>query len=198
MEAIIKKYQQSFRKVKEEMDRWDELQSRLISQFTNASSIIGRLQAIQNSKNYGSLNSIEGIEVAVLQKQMDSLQSILLSMKKTMEEFHCIVLSLEKIQRQGKQLVKGGSNQPTKKQLELKIGVKPSLAGCLDGLVLLHEMHHSEYLLKSSLVFALSMLAVKPDTSDLVALNQILVDQPNIPKEEVENIFEIIFAEEIC
>ncbi|GKV25092.1 hypothetical protein SLEP1_g34585 [Rubroshorea leprosula] len=144
MEAIIKKYQQSFRKVKEEMDRWDELQSRLISQFTNASSIIGRLQAIQNSKNYGSLNSIEGIEVAVLQKQMDSLQSILLSMKKTMEEFHCIVLSLEKIQRQGKQLVKGGSNQPTKKQLQLKIGVKPSLADCLDGLVLLHELHHSE------------------------------------------------------
>ncbi|GLT44157.1 hypothetical protein SLA2020_180710 [Shorea laevis] len=196
MEAIIKKYQQSFRKVKEEMDRWDELQTRLISQFTNASSIIGRLQAIQNSKNYGSLNSIEGIEVAVLQKQMDSLQSILLSMKKTMEEFHCIVLSLEKIQRQGKQLVNGGSNQPTKKQLQLKIGVKPSLADCLDGLMLLHEMHHSEYLLKSSLVSALSMLAVKPDTSDLGALNQILVDQPNIPKEEVENIFEIIFAEE--
>lgn len=198
MEAVVKKFQQHFRKVKEEMSRWDDLQSRLISQFMNASSIIGRLQAIQKSKNYGSLNSIEGIEAAVLRKQIDSLQSIFLSMKKTMEEFHQVVLYLEKIYREGKQLAKSGSNQPSKKQLNLRIGVKPCLADCLDGLKLLHEMHHSEYLLKSSLVSALSTLAVKPDTSDLGALSQLLVDQPNIPKEEVDNIFEIIFAEEIC
>lgn len=194
----MKKFQQHFRKVKDEMSGWDDLQSRLISQFMNASSIIGRLQAIQNSKNYGSLSSIQGIEGAVLQKQMDSLQSIFLSMKKTMEEFRQVVLYLEKIQREGKQLAIRSSNQATKKQLNVRTGIKPSLADCLDGLKLLHEMHHSEYLLKSSLVSALSTLAVKPDTSDLGALSQLLVDQPNIPKEEVENIFEIIFAEEIC
>ena len=31
MEAMVKKYQQKFRKVRDEMSRWDELQSRLIS-----------------------------------------------------------------------------------------------------------------------------------------------------------------------
>lgn len=48
MEGIVKKYQQKFKKIKEEMNRWDELQSRLISQFKNASSIIERLQVNTN------------------------------------------------------------------------------------------------------------------------------------------------------
>lgn len=46
MEAMVKKYQQKFRKVRDEMNRWDELQCRLISQFRNASSIIERLQVV--------------------------------------------------------------------------------------------------------------------------------------------------------
>lgn len=61
------------------------------------------------------------------------------------EEFHGIVVSLEKILRDGKQLVKGGSMQPTTKQMQLRVGVKPCLTDCLDGLRLLYEMHHSEY-----------------------------------------------------
>ena len=39
----MKKYQQKFRKVRDEAKRWDELQSRLLAQFRNASSIIERL-----------------------------------------------------------------------------------------------------------------------------------------------------------
>jgi len=46
MEGMVKKYQQEFRKVKEEMSQWDELQSKLLSQFRNAASIIERLQLI--------------------------------------------------------------------------------------------------------------------------------------------------------
>ncbi|CAL9028324.1 unnamed protein product [Prunus brigantina] len=199
MEAMVKKYQQRFRKVSDEMDRWSELQSRLISQFRNASSIIQRLQVLRDSKKYVRLKDVVGIQEAVLAKQMESLQKILFSMNKTMEEFHGIVLSLGKIHRDGRQMVKGGgSNQLTIKQLQQRVGVKPSLAYCLDGLMLLQEMHCSEYLLKSSVVSALSALALKPSASDLGALQQLLVDQPNIPNEEVQFIFDIIFAEENC
>ncbi|CAL5336590.1 unnamed protein product [Camellia sinensis] len=84
MEGMVKKYQQKFRKVKEEMSRWDELQSRLLSQFRNSSFIIQRLQVIQNPKNYGALKCIAGIEDLVLRKQMESLESILLSMNQTL------------------------------------------------------------------------------------------------------------------
>ncbi|ONI05479.1 hypothetical protein PRUPE_5G009200 [Prunus persica] len=202
MEAMVKKYQQRFRKVRDEMDRWSSLQSRLISQFRNASSIIQRLQVLLDSKKYVRLKDVVGIQEAVLAKQMESLRKILFSMNKTMEEFHGIVLSLGKIHRDGRQMVKGGgSNQLTVKQLQQRVGVKPRLADCLDGLMLLQDMHCSEYLLKSSLVSALSALTFKPRcviASDLGALQQLLVDQPNIPNEEVQFIFDIIFAEEIC
>ncbi|MBA0712676.1 hypothetical protein Golax_011758 [Gossypium laxum] len=169
MEAMIKKYQQKFKKAKDEMSKWDDLQSRLISHFRNASSIISRLQIIQNSKNYASLNCVGGMEAAVMQKQMDSLQTILLSMKNTIfkkifrEDFRGVVLSLEKLQHDGKQLAKGSSNHMNKKQLQHRIGVKPTLTNCIDGLVLLHEIYHDEYFLKSSLVSALSALALKPN-----------------------------------
>ncbi|VVA35615.1 PREDICTED: At5g43822 [Prunus dulcis] len=199
MEAMVKKYQQRFRKVRDEMDRWSSLQSRLISQFRNASSIIQRLQILLDSKKYVRLKDVVGIQEAVLAKQVESLRKILFSMNKTMEEFHGIVLSLGKIHRDGRQMVKGGgSNQLTVKQLQQRVGVKPRLADCLDGLMLLQDMHCSEYLLKSSLVSALSALTFKPSASDLGALQQLLVDQPNIPNEEVQFIFDIIFAEEIC
>ncbi|KAK8627874.1 hypothetical protein V6N13_135471 [Hibiscus sabdariffa] len=191
MESMIKKYQQKFKKAKGDMSKWDDLQSLFISHFRNASSIIARLQIIQNSENYASLNSVGGIGVAVMQKQMDSLQTILLSMKNTLEDFRAVVLSLEK-------LAKGSSNQINKKRLQHRIGVKPTLTNCIDGLVLLHEMHLAEYLLKSSLVSALSALALKPNSSDLGAFHQLLVDQPNLRNEEVQYIFDIIFAEEIC
>jgi len=42
----VKKFQSKFRKVREEINRWDELQSCLISQFRNASHIVDRFQVI--------------------------------------------------------------------------------------------------------------------------------------------------------
>lgn len=180
------------------MNHWEDLQSRLISQFSNASSIIARLQVIGDKKNYGSLRGVEGIEDAVLQKQMESLEAILLSIKNTMEDFHSIVLSLEKMVRDSRKLVRGGSHQLSTKQLQQRVGVKPSLSDCLDGLAILQEMHSSEYLLKSSVVSALLNIALKPSSKDLGALRQLLVDQPNIPRDEVQFIYDIIFAEDIC
>ncbi|XP_057774228.1 uncharacterized protein At5g43822-like [Salvia miltiorrhiza] len=83
MDSIVKKYQQRFQKIREEMNRWEELQSQLISQFSNASSIIKRLQVIRDSQNYGALRCVEGIESVLLAKQMDSLQIIFVSIKKS-------------------------------------------------------------------------------------------------------------------
>ncbi|GLT54321.1 hypothetical protein SLA2020_275280 [Shorea laevis] len=78
------------------MNCWDDLQSRLLSQFRNASSIIERLQVLQDSKYYSALNCVDDIIDAVLRKQMESLEIILVSMKITMEEFHGIVLSIKR------------------------------------------------------------------------------------------------------
>ncbi|KAJ8618357.1 hypothetical protein MRB53_014543 [Persea americana] len=195
MEMMVKKYQQKFRKVRDEMDRWEQLQSRFINQFRNASSIIQRLPMLGDSKNYGELAGVHGLKEVLLGKQMESLGSIFCSMRETLKEFHIIVMSLEKIVRDGNQLLKGGSMQPTTHQMQLRVGIRPSVEDCLDGLKSLHEMHHSEYLVKSS---AFEALTLNSSASDLGALHQILVDQPNIPKEEVQFIFNIIFAEEIC
>ncbi|KAJ0616993.1 putative casein Kinase 2 substrate [Helianthus annuus] len=184
MEATVKKYQQKFKKVKDDMDRWDDLHARLLSQFRNASSIIGRLQLLDDPKNYGFLKDIDNVKDLIFGKQMESLQMIMLSMNKTLEELNIIILSLAKTYRDAKQQLKGGSIQFSTKQLNYRIGVKPSIADCLEGLRLLHEMHQSEYLLKSSVISALAGLALNPSVSDLQAFEQLLVDQPNIPKEE--------------
>ncbi|KAL0560894.1 hypothetical protein IC582_001311 [Cucumis melo] len=197
MEAMVKKYQQRFRKFKDEMDRWDELQVRLISQFQNASSIIGRLQLLQDPKNFGSLSGMDGIVEALLGKQMESLQLSFSSIKKTMEELGNVVNSMEKIYRDGKQLVKGGSNQPSIKQLQQRVGLKPSLEDCLNGLMVLCNMHRSEYSLKESIVSALPELFWKArnhGAQDLSSLHQLLVDQPNIKKEEVQFVFDTILV----
>ncbi|THG06068.1 hypothetical protein TEA_008529 [Camellia sinensis var. sinensis] len=133
-----------------------------------SSEEIGFVRVIQNPKNYGALKCIAGIEDLVLRKQMESLESILLSMNQTLE--HSIILL---------------------------------------------SMNKTLYILKASIVSALSALALKPKYAkrcssslylgickpylcDLGAFQQLLVDQPNIPKEEVQSIFDIVFAEEIC
>ncbi|KAL8151231.1 hypothetical protein V2J09_021039 [Rumex salicifolius] len=198
MEVVVRKYQQKFKQAREQMDHWDKLQDRLLSQFRNTSSIIERLEMIHDRKNYGSLRSVGGIEAAVLRKQMDSLEMIMLSINKTMEEFCGVVMWLDKMVKDGRQIVRGGSHQPSVKQLQQRVGVKPSLTDCLDGLILLHEMHHSEYLLKMSIVAALPRVATEYRAGDLSALQKLLVDQPCIRRENVELIYDIIFAEEIC
>ncbi|XP_008813326.1 uncharacterized protein At5g43822 isoform X2 [Phoenix dactylifera] len=194
METMVRKFQQKYKRAKDEMGRWDEFQSRLLSQFGNASSIIERLEVLREAKNYGAIRCVPGIRQAVLGKQMEALEMIFCSMRVTMKEFHSVIMSLDKIARDGSQLLKGGSG-PTTRQMRLRVGIWPSLADCLDGLKSIHEMYQSEYLLKSSVV---SSLTCKCSASDIVALRQLLVDQPNIPNDEVQSIFDIIFAEEIC
>ncbi|KAK9098348.1 hypothetical protein Syun_025393 [Stephania yunnanensis] len=92
------------------------------------------------------------------------------------EEFHGIVMSLEKVLQDGRQLVKGGSMLLTEYQMQLPVGIRPSVADCIEGLRTLHEMHND-------------------DAQDLSTFQRLLVDQPNIPKQEVQSIFAIIFAD---
>ncbi|KAJ6812647.1 uncharacterized protein M6B38_148705 [Iris pallida] len=193
MEKMVKMLQQKYRKVRDEMGRWEELQSRLLSQFGNAASVIGRLQVIGETKNYGALRCLPGIKEAILGKQLETLELIFFSMKETLKEFHGIVLSLDKIARDGSQLLKGGST-PTASQMQVRVGIMPSLQSCLDGLKSIHEMYKHEYAIKLSVM---SSLTWKCSATDIASLGQLLADQPNIPRDEVESIFDIIFAEEI-
>lgn len=78
---------------------------------------------------------MEGVTDVVLGKKMESL--LLLSLHRILEEFRGIVVSLEKFLNDGKQQVKGCFMQPTMKQMQLRVGVKPCLTDCLDGLRLL-------------------------------------------------------------
>ncbi|XP_020530010.1 uncharacterized protein At5g43822 isoform X2 [Amborella trichopoda] len=152
------------------------------------------VQVLQNTKYYGVLTCVPGMKKELLGKQMESLESFLRAMKTTLNEFDGIVKALEKLWQDGCQLLKGESKQPTARQMQARIGIRPSLSDCLEGLRAIHEMHHSEYLLKSSIIAAISL---NSSSADLSAFHRLLADQPNIPREEVKFIFNIIFAEEI-
>ncbi|KAG9143487.1 hypothetical protein Leryth_016477 [Lithospermum erythrorhizon] len=116
-----------------------------------------------------------------------------------MEGFQGVVSTIEKIVHDSAQLSKGGSAHLTSKQMQQRVGLKPSVVDCLDGLNLIADMHRSEYKLKETVVSTLAELALKPSAcGDLVSLQRLLVDQPNISMDEVQNLLEIIFAEEIC
>lgn len=190
----MRKVQQRVKKVREEMERWDDLNSLLLSQFSNASLIISRFPVLGDAKNYGVLRCVPNIREDLLGKQMESLELIFVSMRETLEEFSGIAKGLNKALRNTEQMVRGGSAL-TAKQLQLQVGILPTIADCLDGLQTLSDMHQAEYALKSSII---SLLTWKSSSSDLAAMRQLIVDQPNIPKEEVQSIFDIIFADEIC
>ncbi|KAL0926084.1 hypothetical protein M5K25_004470 [Dendrobium thyrsiflorum] len=282
MTVTLKKLQQKYARVKDEMVRWDELQSQLLTQFGNAASIVTRLKVLNVDKNYDTLEVLRGIKETLLGKQIETLEMIFISMTELMKEFHRIVLSLDKNARDADQLLR----EATPYQMQLCVGIQPSLQQCLDGLNTFHNMHKSEYyhnsqktnelpldkrfLLKSSILSSLMLkyfkcrrllflsgvtrfanillplnttfmsksegsqginpyeIFMKPlkmqaslslsskiktrvvifteektnrcrmqkfvvvSADDVATLRQLLVDQPNIPKDEVQTIFDII------
>ncbi|KAJ3698509.1 hypothetical protein LUZ61_002214 [Rhynchospora tenuis] len=193
MENTMRKLQQRYRRALEEMEKWDEQQSYLLSSFANASSIIGRLQVLGESKNYGSLQNVTGIKEALLAKQLDSLETYFFQMRLSLKEFHEIVKSLDKIARDANQIVKSGSS-PTSKQMQLRVGIWSSLKDCLDGLKSIRDMHQDEFALKSAIISSLSW---KSSSAEIADFRRLLIDQPNIPKHEVQTILDLVFSDEI-
>lgn len=59
------------------------------------------------------------------------------------EEFNSIARSLHKALRDTNQMVRGGSALSAK-QMQLQVGILPTIADCLDGLRTLCEMHQAE------------------------------------------------------
>ncbi|KAG0449925.1 hypothetical protein HPP92_027032 [Vanilla planifolia] len=178
---MLKKLQQKYARIKDEIAQWDELQSQLLSQFGNASSIIERLPVLSEDKNYGGLKFLPGIKEALLGKQMVTLERIFFDMKDTMKEIYGVVLSIDKIVQDAFQILRGS----TPHQMHLHVGIKPSLQQCLDGLKAVQAMYKAEYLFKSSVV---SSLTCKCSAGEIAALRQLLTDQPNISKMEVQTI----------
>ncbi|KAH9288593.1 hypothetical protein KI387_032710, partial [Taxus chinensis] len=156
MERLVKKYEQKYKKARDEMDKWDALQFRLLNKFRNAMVIIERLKVLENSENYGVLNTLSHIEKKLPGKQIESLEAIFSSMQSTLNEFDRVVKSLEKIWRDSCHLLKGETLQPSVQQMQMRVGLRPSLSDCLDGLKSIYDMYHSEYLLKVSITSELS------------------------------------------
>ncbi|XP_048562025.1 uncharacterized protein At5g43822-like isoform X1 [Triticum urartu] len=226
MEAAVRKMQQRVRKAREETERWDDLNSRLLSHFSNAAAIITRLPvpfillrsflaficvllvrssfsdvlrmlnsaAVMGFEKSSKCSTRFTVREDLLGVQMESLELIFVSMREALEEFSVISKGLSKVLRDTNQMVRGGLAFNAK-QLQLQVGILPTIADCLGGLQTLSDMHQAEYALKSSII---SLLTWKSSSSEIAAMRQLLVDQPNIPKDEVQSIFDIIFADEIC
>nr|CAB3495215.1 unnamed protein product [Digitaria exilis] len=143
MEAVVRKVQQRVRKVQEEMDLWDNFNSRLLTNFNRATLVIGRLKVIGEDKDYGSLRGVDNIREDLMGKQIEILELLFVSLRETLEKLNGVVKALNKALRDTTQMVRGGSAL-TAKQMQLQVGLLPTIAECLDGLRILCEMHQAE------------------------------------------------------
>lgn len=188
----MKKFEQRYRRALDYHNSWEELQSRLLKQFGNASAILERLPVLLEGKNYGILENMTSIVQALPAMQVEQLELILRSMHSTLAELEKLVKSFEKLWRDGVGLLK--AEKITTQQSEQRVGPRPSLNDCLKGLHDLYVMHRDEHKLKLAIV---SSLSYESRSDDVGALQVVLHDQPNLPPDEVKRIFEVIAAGDI-
>ncbi|XP_024357247.1 uncharacterized protein At5g43822-like isoform X1 [Physcomitrium patens] len=194
MERLVKKFEQRYRRALDHHNTWEELQSRLLKQFSNASAILERLPVLLESKNYGILENVKSIAQALPAVQIEQLELILRSMHSTLlrADLEKIVKSFEKLWRDGIGLLK--AEKITAQQSEQRVGSRPSLNDCLKGLHDLYLMHRDEHKLKLAII---SSLSYESRSDDISALQVLLLDQPNLPPDEVKHIFEVIAAGDV-
>ncbi|CAM8999293.1 unnamed protein product [Rhodiola kirilowii] len=158
----LKQFQQKYKKAKDELSRWEDLQTRFVSQFRAASDIIQRISVLQDSNNFGCLKNYPDMSNKVLGKKMGCLNKIMVLMNQTMYEFGSVIKSLEKTVCDSRHLIKGESDKQVSNCI-CHIGVRPSLAYCTEGLKTLCNIYSAEFLLNKSLFTALSTLVFKPN-----------------------------------
>ncbi|WVZ94538.1 hypothetical protein U9M48_040418 [Paspalum notatum var. saurae] len=143
METVVRKVQRRVSKAREDMDRWDDLNTIILAQFSNASAIVSRIQMLRENKNYGPLLGVPNIIEDLVGKQLERLEQIFFSIRETLEKFNGVVKDLNKALHDTSQMVRGGSAL-TAKQMQLQVGILPTISECLDGLRTLCEMHQDE------------------------------------------------------
>ncbi|KAL2643966.1 hypothetical protein R1flu_011553 [Riccia fluitans] len=152
------------------------------------------VQVLSHAGNYGILgDKLSTMPRDLPAAQVESLELLFRAMAITLSDFHRVVVALEKICRDGCQLLKAEKPQPTPQQLQQRVGPRPSLHDCVEGLRSLYQMHYDEYNLKVAIVSSLTYDSRDEDVSVLLTL---LSDQPNIPSDEVQYIFDLISAGE--
>ncbi|GJN10068.1 hypothetical protein PR202_ga28129 [Eleusine coracana subsp. coracana] len=97
--------QQRLRKVREEMERWDDINTRLVDEFSQATAVISRLQVLGEDKNYGVRGVVAGIREDVVGQQMEVLELIFVAMGVTLENLNGISKTLNKALRDTNQMV---------------------------------------------------------------------------------------------
>ncbi|MCO5554050.1 hypothetical protein L7F22_007576 [Adiantum nelumboides] len=107
------------------------------------------------------------------------------------KDFERIKDAFKRLWHESSQLLRAEKLQSTSSQAQQRFGLGPSLNECIEGLENLFIMHRDEYQLKVACVNA---LAYNSSSNDVSALQSILADQPSIPPDEAQFIFDFFYA----